>query len=224
MATIAEFTIPAHEFALSETLERRPDITINIDRVVAHNTTEVVPFVRVIHGEVDGLTEILETDASVAEVELFGKTDDERFYRLVWNETAEIVGYMVNECAATVQEATASEGEWHLRTLFPERDGLSAMSEYAQENGVDLDIKKIYGTDDFEMARYNLTELQYEALAAAVEQGYYEIPRETDSEELAADLDISHQALSERLRRATKSLVVSALAIEDEDAPRNSNP
>ena len=33
MVTIAEFTIPAHEFALSETLERRPDITINIDRV-----------------------------------------------------------------------------------------------------------------------------------------------------------------------------------------------
>ena len=181
-----------------------------------------MPFVRVTHGEVNGLTEILETDASVAEVELFGKTDDERFYRLVWNETAEIVGYMVNECAATVQEATASDGEWHLRALFPDRDGLSAMNEYAQENGVDLDMKKIYGTDDFEMARYNLTELQYEALAAAAEQGYYEVPRETDSEELAAELNISHQALSERLRRATKSLVVSALAIEGEDEPRNS--
>ena len=223
MATIVEFTIPAHEFALSETLDQRPEITINIDRVVAHNTTQVVPFVRVTSGEVDGLTEILEADTSVAEVELFGETDDERFYRLVWGETAEIVGYVVNEYDATVQEATATDGEWHLRMLFPDRDGLSAMNKYANENNIHLDVKKIYGTDEFEAARHNLTESQHEALATAVEHGYYEIPREIDTEELATELGISHQALSERFRRATKNLVVSALAVESDDEDETPN-
>ena len=224
MVTIVEFTIPAHEFALSETLEQRPDITINIDRVVAHNNTQVVPFIRVIHGEVDELTEILEADTSVAEVELFGKTGDERFYRLVWDEPAEIVGYMLNEFDATIQEATAANGEWHLRVLFPDRQGLSATGEYASENGIHLDLKKIYGTDEFEAARHNLTERQYEALETAVEHGYYEIPRKIDTEELAAELGISHQALSERFRRATKNLVVSALAIDDDDENEIPNP
>lgn len=217
MATIAEFTIPAHEFALSETLERRPDITINIDRVVAHNTSQVVPFVRVTNGEVEGLTEILEADASVMEIELFGETDDERFYRLVWNETAEIVGYMINEHDATVQEATATDGVWHLRVLFPDREDLSAIGEHATENGINLDVKRIYGTDEFEAARYNLTESQHETLSKAIKEGYYEIPRGINTQELANELDISHQALSERFRRATKNLALSALAIEDDD-------
>ena len=217
MSVIAEFSIPAEEFALYETLERRPDLTVHIDRVVAHNTTEVVPFVRVTQGEFEGLTEILEADSSVEEVELFGETDDECFYRLVWDDTAQVIGYMVNGHDATVQEATATDGEWHLRVLFPERSGLSATSEYAKESEFTLDVKRIYGVDGFEKARYDLTESQHDTLTQAVEQGYYEIPRETNAQELADNLDISHQALSERMRRATKSLVTSALTIDEDE-------
>ena len=41
----------------------------------------------------------------------------------------------------------------------------------------------------------------------AFEAGYYNIPRDVTSEELAAELDVSHQALSERFRRGHKQLV-----------------
>ena len=215
MSVIAEFSIPVEEFALYETLERRPDLTFNIDRVVAHNTTPVVPFVRVSHGKLEGLTELLEGDTSVKEVELFGETDDERFYRLVWTDTAQVIGYMVNGHDATVQEATATDGEWHLRVLFPERSGLSATNEYAKESEFTLDVKRIYGVDGFEKAQYDLTEEQHDALSTAVEQGYYEIPREVSATELAAELGISHQALSERFRRASKNLVTSALTVDE---------
>ncbi|WP_049898771.1 bacterio-opsin activator domain-containing protein [Halococcus agarilyticus] len=217
MSVIAEFSIPAEEFALYETLERRPELTFNIDRVVAHNTTQVVPFVRMTQGKLEGLTEILEADSSVEEVELFGETDDECFYRLVWNDTAQVIGYMVNGHGATVQEATATDGEWHLRVLFPERNGLSATNEYAEESEFTLDVKRIYGVDGFEKAQYDLTEAQHDALTAAVEQGYYEIPREVNAKELAAEFGVSHQALSERFRRATKSLVTSTLLVDEDE-------
>lgn len=217
MATIAEFTIPAHEFVLADTLERRPDLTVNIDRVVAHSTTQIVPFVRVTQGEVDGLTKILENDSSIEEIELFGETDDERFYRLVWNETAQVIGYMINEHAATVQEATAANGEWHLRVLFPNRDALSATNEYAKQNDISFTLERIYGPENFETARHNLTEAQYETLALGVEKGYYEVPRDITAKEFSDELGISHQALSERHRRATKNLVLSALATVDEE-------
>ena len=217
MSVIAEFSIPAEEFALAETLERRPELTFNIDRVVAHNTTQVVPFVRVKHGELEGLTEILEADPSVEEVELFGETDDERFYRLVWNDTAQVVGYMINGHDATVQKATATNGEWHLRVLFPDRNGLSATGEYATESEFTLNVKRIYGVDGIEQARYDLTEKQHETLIKAAEKGYYDIPREMGAQKLAGDLDISHQALSERIRRAHKNLVMSALAVDEDE-------
>lgn len=217
MSTIVEFSIPADEFALYETLERRPGLTFEIDRVVAYNTTQVVPFVRATHGEFEGLTEILEDDTSVEEVEMLGETDDERFYRLVWGDSAPVIGYMVNGQGATVQEATATNGEWHLRVLFPERNGLSATSEYAQEVGVTLDITRIYGVDELEEARYDLTEEQHDTLITGVEQGYYDIPREVNAKELADELDISHQALSERFRRATKSLIRSTLLVDEDE-------
>ncbi|WP_049996165.1 bacterio-opsin activator domain-containing protein [Halococcus sediminicola] len=217
MSVIAEFSIPAEEFALAETLERRPELTFNIDRVVAHNTTQVVPFVRVKHGELEGLTEILEADPSVEEVELFGETDEECFYRLVWDDTAQVVGYMVNGHDATVQEAIATDGEWHLRVLFPERSGLSATGEYAEESEFTLDVKRIYGVDGIEQARYDLTEQQHDTLIEAAEKGYYDIPRDMSAQELAENLDISHQALSERVRRAHKNLIMSSLDVNEDE-------
>ena len=45
MASIAEFTIPAEEFALRETLERRPELVCEVERVVAHDTTHIIPFI-----------------------------------------------------------------------------------------------------------------------------------------------------------------------------------
>ncbi|MFC7009142.1 helix-turn-helix domain-containing protein [Halalkalicoccus salilacus] len=59
--------------------------------------------------------------------------------------------------------------------------------------------------------QYGLTERQRNTLVAAFEAGYFTVPRETSLSDLAERQDASHQALSERLRRATGNLVESAL-------------
>ena len=50
---------------------------------------------------------------------------------------------------------------------------------------------------------------QEEALLAAIEEGYYEIPRETKTAEIAGDLGISRRTFEEHLRRAENKLVKS---------------
>jgi len=50
---------------------------------------------------------------------------------------------------------------------------------------------------------------QEEALLAAIEDGYYEIPRETKTAEIADDLDISRRTFEEHLRRAENKLIKS---------------
>ena len=52
------------------------------------------------------------------------------------------------------------------------------------------------------------------ALVAAFEAGYYNIPRDVTLEELADELGISHQALSERFRRAYEGLITAELDLE----------
>jgi hypothetical protein len=112
MASIAEFTIPAEEFALQETLERRPELVCEVERVVAHDTTHIIPFVWVSGGKLDGLTQILDEDPSVNDIELLSETDDERLYRLSWAEEARVIGHMVSECDAVLNPGTARWSQW----------------------------------------------------------------------------------------------------------------
>ena len=217
MASIAEFTLPAEEFALRETFERRPDLVCEVERVVAHDTTHIIPFIWVSGGELDGLTQVLDEDPSVNDIELLSETDDERLYRLSWAEEARVVGHMVTECETTVHQAVAADGQWTLRVLFPDRSAISDVDKFANEHGLSLDLRQLYEVDSAERARFGLTEAQQEALTESYEHGYYEVPRDVDLGVLAETLDISHQALSERLRRATGSLIENTLLVDETD-------
>ena len=78
-------------------------------------------------------------------------------------------------------------------------------------------MTRVYGLSGLEETQHNLTEQQYDTLTRAVEQGYYDVPREMNAKELADELDISHQALSERFRRGTKNLVNSTLLVDADE-------
>lgn len=223
MTTIAEFEIPAGEFALQETLEQHPDIRLEVDRVAAHDTHHVLPFIWASGKEYNELLPALESDSSVEEIELLGEFEDECLYRMEWTDQIHIIGYMLIEANATVQQAIAADGRWHLRVLFPERSGLSQTSDYAEEHEFSLDVNQIYDVDTPRRGRFNLSEGQHEALTEAAERGYYSVPREINQDELADALGISHQALSERLRRATLHLIETALLVE-EDEESDSHP
>ncbi|WP_435359846.1 helix-turn-helix domain-containing protein [Haloarchaeobius sp. DFWS5] len=57
-----------------------------------------------------------------------------------------------------------------------------------------------------------LTHRQRQTLWLAYERGYFDIPRRTTMTELAEELDVSSQAVSERLRRALKSYLATSLS------------
>lgn len=54
-----------------------------------------------------------------------------------------------------------------------------------------------------------LTDTQWETLRLAFATGYYRQPRQTSLEDLAADLDVSKSAVSQRLNGAERKLVQS---------------
>jgi predicted DNA binding protein len=56
-----------------------------------------------------------------------------------------------------------------------------------------------------------LTDAQRDILLLALEAGYFEEPREASLEDLAAELDISRQAVGTRLRRAYANLIEHSL-------------
>ena len=56
-----------------------------------------------------------------------------------------------------------------------------------------------------------LSERQYEVVMAAVTAGYYDWPRRTEVERIAAELGIAHSTFLEHLRKAERKLIMTAL-------------
>ncbi|WP_160134738.1 helix-turn-helix domain-containing protein [Halococcus salsus] len=76
-------------------------------------------------------------------------------------------------------------------------------------------IRIVCLTNETEQDQHQMTTEQQTALTEAAKAGYYEIPRSATAVEVAEQLGISHQALSERLRRAHSQLVDTHLRIDD---------
>ena len=219
-ACVIRGSIPAEEFALYEALSSLPDVEFEVERIVETGDEAAMPLVWVRGVDHEAIADAFGNDPSVEDIELLSAFDDEQFYRMEWVTDIDLVLQMLTNSEATITDAYGTDGRWHLRVLYPDRDSLAKTTDYRDEAGLTFDITAIREMEGEPAGRYGLTKEQFEALEAALEAGYYEVPRDVDQNELADQLGISHQALSERLRRATGALVEDALlvgAVPDRD-------
>jgi predicted DNA binding protein len=95
--------------------------------------------------------------------------------------------------------------------LFFRREDLRAMIQ---------DFKQIGAVTLGKVKRFNestarLTDRQYEVVGRALEEGYFEWPREIDSEEMAETMEISRATFLEHLRKAQAKLLSDAIENTD---------
>lgn len=213
MATIVRGCVPATEFALTKTLSTLPDVAFEVERIVASGEDTVMPLLWMRGVDHDVGASVFEEDPSVRGAELLSTFEDEYLYRMEWISEIELVVQVLTSPETTIMEAVSENEHWSLRVLYPTRDALTETIEYCKEKGLTFDIKSIHEMEGEPSGRYGLSEVQYRTLTAAAEAGYYQVPREITMEELAAECDVSHQALSERLRRAVDTLVAHTVRV-----------
>lgn len=106
-----------------------------------------------------------------------------------------------------------------VETYLPDRDRLAELVEELKTvvDGLSLRrLKRVESVDGDDRSEtitldlFELTEKQREAATAAVAAGYYASPRETSVGDLAADLDISPSAMSQRLSAVESKLALAA--------------
>ncbi len=213
MSTITEVEFPASEFALRDTLAAVPGLELDVLRVAAHGEDRVLPHMWARADSFDALDDALREDSSVDGFDVLDDLGEERLYRMNWVGQIRVIVHVLLEEDATVLDAHGEDDHWRFRILFPDRDALSATYDFAREAGLSFDVRNIYELDQTRHGFFGLTEEQHETLLMALDAGYYEVPRKATADDLADGLDISHQAVSERLRRGHGSLVKNALAI-----------
>lgn len=104
-----------------------------------------------------------------------------------------------------------ADSQWQLNLLYPDRETLRQASECCERFGLSLTIDAIWSFGSDQRTQSGLTSVQHETLIYSCQQGYFKVPREIGLDDLAEQIGISHQALSERLRRGHNTLINATL-------------
>lgn len=220
MSVIGEFSIPASSFALHEALAEHESATVEAERMATHSTMQVMPFLWSSGVDADAFCDALESDPTVEKADVCEDIDDGVLYKMQWHqEFRNLIDAMVDHHGSLV-EASGTAGTWHLRLRFAEKRHVSEFQDHFHGRGHDFEVKRLYQPTAPRQREFDLTSEQHDTLIAAYDAGYFEVPRKASASDLAAELDISTNAVSARLRRASANLVDSTIVI-DEDRDRS---
>lgn len=212
MCVVATFTVPGEYCALSRSVSDAGGVEIEMDRVVPLGG-RLAPMLWVF-GEPEACERYADALAEQPTVEHVAELDcnaDRRLYTLEWASRPDgIIGHLL-ETDAAMLSATGTPDSWDFAIRFNTADALSAFHERCRESGVQLEVTGVRQHHETDDAGPGLTPEQRETLLRAHEAGYYHVPREVTAVDLAEEMGISDQSLSERLRRAHARLVEHVL-------------
>lgn len=143
-------------------------------------------------------------------VEYFGKYENGWRYRVTWNGRTRELIQGLTDLDVTLLDVYGQADCWKLRLLAPDRTAIRQVDEVLVGGGCTPQYETIGPLDSTRIRGPDLNQKHYETLITAFEMGYYDIPRDITVKELAEEFGISHQALSERLRRAHGQLIDTA--------------
>lgn len=212
METVVDATIPSDQFVLEETIEQVPDVELEFVRFVIHSSACTAPFLWVSTSRPDRLEAAVRNDPSTERANCLSRDDGRDLYSIDWTARAACLIDRFAEIDGSVLSVRGTSDQWTFRILFPDREAASKTFQTWRDDGVDPSLSRIGNLSCREGDKGGLSETQYSTIAHAFQTDYYSIPRSTTLEELATDFDVSHQAVSERLRRGHSHLVEQMLS------------
>jgi predicted DNA binding protein len=217
MSVIVEVSVSTDDFELGRLLSAglTPDAVVELETVVPVGDG-AVPYLRVRTAHLEEFLDTVREEAVVDRLRVVDDYDDQHLLAFDWAASRDPLfdGILVRSGVA-ILSAYGGVDRWTFELRFDDHSEFEAFRDECTEAGVGLDLLRIYrpsspGTD----LSFGLTERQREALVLAVARGYYEVPRGYTTADLAEELGISDQAVSERLRRGVARLVANTLRPE----------
>ncbi|THE65097.1 bacterio-opsin activator [Salinadaptatus halalkaliphilus] len=210
MSLLAEFEAASPNLVLGPTLEAMPAVTIDLERQYAVDPEQPVAFCWVRCAEPPHFEATLTTDDTVDSFDRVGTTDEWALYR-IHRSDSDVVGAYRQwvSVGGELLECRATDGRWAVEMRFPDRDAFTAYHAFLEDEDVEFELHRLADGDQARRVRNRefLTESQREALVLAHEHGFFDVPRNTTLATIADSLDISNQAVSERLRRGQGRLI-----------------
>ncbi|WP_435094738.1 helix-turn-helix domain-containing protein [Halorubrum sp. N11] len=210
MATVMEFTSPADEFPLGTVFENLPGVTVELERLVPDEAL-IVPYFWVRGARASDIEAAFEAHRGVVNIELIDEVNDEYLLRARWkNDYYGILNALANANIVVLSGIGTKEG-WQFEVRGDGRDRIAEFRADCQAHDIPIEITAVHSLLPVQGDGYELTESQREALVLAYERGYFDSPRTASLQEVAAELGISQQSLSSRIRRGHRRLIAKTL-------------
>lgn len=211
---VASFSLPLEAVALHSTFEAVPSLQAEADRTAAESTEWVMPCLWATNAPFDVVDSALDTDPSVDTVVDEYAFQEEKLYQLKWSDGVIDRFDDMLDMEATILDASVDAGGWRMRIRFVSREQFAHFREYLAGRNLSFELLDITEPGAPREFVGDVTPDQRTALITANERGYFDVPRRTTLRELAEELDVSHQTLSEHIRRGVENLVGTTLVTE----------
>lgn len=214
MSVLAAFEIASKDLPIGRLVRDTPGLTLEFERIVP-TSDAIMPYFWVTGGDLDQFERNLAAASIVIDFQRLDDVDDGTLYRVEWARHEGMLIEGIVQTSGAVLTGAVDDEFMEFLVRFPDHDHLAQFYNYCTENDITLTLQRVFSlTDRSERSReYGLTAEQREALVLAASSGYFNSPREVTLDELAAELGISQQAVSQRVRRGTQKVMLEALGL-----------
>jgi predicted DNA binding protein len=212
MSVILEFTVDDEQFRLGQVLAGQPDVNIELERIVPTGDA-VMPFVWVDGDEYEAFEKKVRASEYVQDLIALDKVEKGTLYRITWKGNHKDLIQGITEAEGTVLQAFNGDNNWVFHIRFNDHDRLSRFHNYCTDQNIGIHIIRTYTlTERTESVhQFDLSNEQREALVLALQRGYFDTPSQVSLSDLADELGITQQAISNRIRRGNKQVLSKAL-------------
>ncbi|QSG08786.1 helix-turn-helix domain-containing protein [Halapricum desulfuricans] len=224
MTVLLELSLPQSELSFGAALNAASEVRVRFEQIVPVGSG-TFRYVWVNVPEQATFEEALQRHAVAESFQFLERESGELLYRIDWKAESDPFLRCLEAVGAAVLQAKGVGNRWHFHLRFDTRDDVSRFQRRCSEHDISTSIERILSDSAGGHASELLSPCQRRTIALALERGYFDVPRRTTMSELADELGISDQAVSARLRRATKRLGHRALSEElESDTSRDAGP
>ncbi|TQQ79315.1 helix-turn-helix domain-containing protein [Halonotius terrestris] len=217
MSVIIEFSISAADFELGRILGVDRDTVIELETLVPLGKT-TVPLFWIHATSIEEFIDSINRHPAVQSASKIDTFDDRTLLKLDWEAAIDDLISGIEDGDGHILDAIGRGAVWEFEIQFPAHKRLSSFSAHCEAVGIPLTVQRVYTPSEPKGTPHEgLSDAQLEALSLAIKRGYYDIPRGCSTKDLADDLGISDQAVTERLRRAIVTLSTTTLDTLDAD-------
>lgn len=218
MTVIAHFEVASEDLPIGQIVQDTPGLQLEFERIVPTEDS-IMPYFWITAHDLEGFERNLAASSLVLDFQRLDAFDDTALYRVEWDRDRGMLIQGISDTNGAVLTGEVDSEQMRFVVRFNDHDHLARFYNYCMENDIKLNLGRVYSlTDRSDRAReFGLTVEQREALVLAATHGYFSSPREVTMSELADELGISQQAVSQRIRRGSEKVMMGALGLSDTD-------